>query len=122
LTPGPGQLAIKTEVTLTTICPTERQRREFAATLGLYALCRPVVGRNASGQDEVSIAVDRIEIETIEPAAFESIVECLLLGVLRGVLGQVRLPVDSLNLGAFAITLVAGPLAETDQVKVRGNV
>jgi hypothetical protein len=127
LTPGPGQLALKTEVTIQVLC-TQRRRGEdeprqtrIRSSLELYALCRPVVLSPVPGVGEIGIQVDQVELVDIKPDEIESIVECLLLTILRAVLSQVRIPFNTFAAGAFGFILLAGPLAEEDQVKVRGN-
>jgi hypothetical protein len=123
LPPGPGQFTIKTDVTLRALCGVIDPDRQSApggireAQLTIFALCHPVrVGNN------IGIGVDRIEIVDISPGELESLIECLLELIVRAVLANFLLPFTTVTAGAFGLTLVAGPLAEADQVKIRGNI
>ena len=59
--------------------------------------------------DGVVVAVDALEIVDIEPIALESVLECLILQILRAVLADVELPLETLRAGAFSLTRPAGP-------------
>jgi hypothetical protein len=72
--------------------------------------------------ESLVIIVDAIELVDIEPNEIESVIECLLLQILRAVLANVKLPLEALRAGAFSLTLVRGPEVEEDQAKIYGNV
>lgn len=72
--------------------------------------------------DAVVIVIDNLELVEIEPDGFESVIECLLLQILRAMLKQVKLPLQALSAGAFPLALVRGPEIEEDQIKVYGNL
>jgi hypothetical protein len=76
----------------------------------------------ATGEDAIALAVDTVEIVDIKPERLESVLECLLFMILQAVLGEVRLPLKALRVGAFQLIPVVGPLIEDDQIKMRGNV
>jgi hypothetical protein len=119
LTPGPGEFAIKTRLTLEVLCGTDGEHT--TAQVEVYAICRPVVLDTSPAAELMSIAVARVEIVTIEPAALESLVECLLLDMLRGMFANVKLPIARLALGAFTLVLAEAPAAENDQIVLRAN-
>ena len=129
LIPGPGQFVVQTTVTLALLCggiPTTTGTAPIPgellqAQLTVFALCHPVVVNSAPGTGQIGVAVDQVEIVDIQPGGLESILECLILMVLQGALGAMRLPFNTITAGAFGLILLAGPLAEEDQVKVRGN-
>ncbi len=72
--------------------------------------------------ESVIVVVDAVELVDIRPNEFESVIECLLLQILRAVLADVRLPLEALRAGAFTLTLARGPEVEDDQIKVYGNL
>jgi len=72
--------------------------------------------------DGVVIVVDAVEIVDVEPSELEAVLECLMLQILRAVLADVRLPLETLRAGAFSLTLTRGPEVENDQLEVYGNL
>lgn len=68
------------------------------------------------------VAVDAVEIVDVAPNELESVLECLILMVLRAVLNNVRLPLRALRAGAFNLTIQRGPEVEESQVKIYGTV
>jgi hypothetical protein len=75
----------------------------------------------AGGQPAIGFAVDSLEIVDIEPNALESVLECLLLMILRSVLATLSLPVTALELDAFTLTPTEGPLIDVNRVLARGD-
>lgn len=72
--------------------------------------------------DAVRLIVDAIEIVDLEPNELEAVIECLMLQILRAVLGSVRLPLTALRAGAFQLVPVVGPEVENDQIEMYGAV
>lgn len=72
--------------------------------------------------DSVIIVVDAVEIVDIEPTDLESVLECLTLQVLKAVMAEVELPMDTLRAGAFSLSLTRGPEVENDQLEIYGNL
>lgn len=72
--------------------------------------------------DSVIVAVDAVEIVDIKPVELEAVLECLILQILRAVLADVELPLETLRAGAFSLTLTRGPEVENDQLEVYGNL
>jgi hypothetical protein len=72
--------------------------------------------------DAVFVAVDAVEIVDIKPVELEAVLECLILQILRAVLADVVLPLETLRAGAFSLTLTRGPEVETDRLEVYGNL
>ena len=89
--------------------------------LQVFARCEPFVAVATPGTGQIGITLKKVEIVDITPDPIESIIEGLALGILQTVLGTVRFPFTTLTAGAFGLILLAGPTAETDQLKVRGN-
>ena len=130
LIPGAGEFTVTTTVRIFFQCGSrkspkdqiDRGRPTFLETeLRVVGLCQPVVISSLPGTGEIGIQVKRVEIVDIRPDSLESIVECLMLMILQSVLANVRLPFNALTAGAFGLILLAGPVAEADQIKVRGN-
>jgi hypothetical protein len=48
--------------------------------------------------------------------------ECILAAVLRWALAQVRIPFQVFTVGGVSLTLQEGPVAEEDQIEVRGDI
>jgi hypothetical protein len=129
LPPGPGQLAIHTKVALTVACKRARdphgEQTEFtplSTSLELFATGMPVVSVFGPGIGEIRFNLDRLEIVDIKPDSLESVLECLLLMMLRAALSNFRLPFSAMSIGFVTLILKNGPLIETDQIKVFGDV
>lgn len=137
LTLNPGQVAIHTEVEICIACDRRKDREEKPEhddkepprggasgpcfTVKVIAIGHLERASSADG-DAVVIVVDELEMVDIEPDGFESVIECLLLQILRAVLREVRLPLQALRAGAFSLALVRGPDIEDDQIKMYGNL
>jgi hypothetical protein len=76
----------------------------------------------SNNERAVVVAVDAVEIVDVAPNELESVLECLILMVLRAVLNNVRLPLRALRAGAFNLTIQRGPEVEESQVKIYGTV
>jgi hypothetical protein len=131
LPPGPGQLAVHTTVRLTVACKRTRDPRnnenenEFvplSTSLELFATGLPLVSVFGPGAGEIRFQLDRLEIVDIKPDSLESVLECLLLMMLRAALSNFRLPFSAMSVGFITLILKNGPLIETDQIKVFGDV
>ena len=118
IVPGAGEFIVSTGITLTvaignlTLPP---------VPLGIHARCRPVVLSSSPGVGTIGIAVVQVELVDITPAGLETIIEGAMLAFMQMVLGSVTLPFNTITVGAFGLILLAGPIAETNQIKVRGN-
>lgn len=130
LIPGPGEFTVTTTVTIFFQCGTQGRPNDLSGavrpiilqtSLQVVGLCEPIVLSPSPGTGEIGIKLKRVEIVDITPDTLESIVECLILMMLQAVLANVRLPFNVLTAGAFGLILLVGPVAETDQIKVRGN-
>lgn len=141
---GPGQFSVSTSVVLCVDCaargkgdqkpdnpkgsarwPDDRDDWGIAQSpvcckLGAFAIGH-LVSTWTAGQEAIGLAVDSVEIVDIEPNALESVLECLLLMILRTVLATMSLPVSALDLGAFTLTPTEGPLIDVNQVLARGD-
>ncbi|MEF3366551.1 hypothetical protein V3H18_08405 [Methylocystis sp. 9N] len=101
--------------------PTHPLREATCCKLEVFAVghLEHVLAQN--GEDAIALAVDGVEIVDIAPPEVEAILECLLFMILQAVLADVRLPLRSLRVGAFNLSMTVGPLIEDDQIKARGN-
>jgi hypothetical protein len=97
-----------------------KARNPMCCELRVYAIGH-LVSTWAAGQQAIGFAVDAVEIVDIEPNALESVIECLLLMILRSVLATVSLPVSALQLDAFTLTPTQGPLIDVNRVLARGD-
>jgi hypothetical protein len=97
-----------------------KARNAVCCKLGVYAVGH-LVSTWVNGQQAIGFAVDSVEIVDIEPNALESVLECLLLMILRSVLATFSLPVTALELDAFTLTPTEGPLIDVNRVLARGD-
>ncbi|MFL1897538.1 hypothetical protein ACJWDR_00225 [Streptomyces tauricus] len=124
LTLSNGQFALRTDVDLTVLCPRAEGQdgagRPISARLGVAAVGRPLVRVTNPGTGTVSLDLLGVELSDITPEPLESVLECLVLSLLRGVLSSVNLPFEALRVGAFTLNLLRGPESEDDQLKLYG--
>jgi hypothetical protein len=97
-----------------------KARNPVCCKLGVHAVGH-LVSTWVGGQQAIGFALDSVEIVDIEPNALESVLECLLLMILRSVLATLSLPVTALALDAFTLTPTEGPLIDVDRVFARGD-
>ncbi len=77
---------------------------------------------DASGNGEIRLRVDAVELVDITPDSLESVLECLIRMLLDAALSQVHLPLQALRAGAFRLLVTQGPLIDDDHILARGNV
>ena len=118
LTPGVNEFTVRTTLNFTVAI---NNLPRIVGSLAVLGLCEPFVAVSSPGTGQIGITLKRVEIVDITPDPVESLIEALALGILQTVLGTVRLPFNTLTMGAFGLILLAGPTAETNQIKVRGN-
>lgn len=134
LPPGPGQLSLVTEVSLTVGCGRWRRQPEepdtrppasfepLTTTLNLWARGQPIVSFfGPPGSGYLEVGVDEVEIVDIRPDSLESVLECILRMILQAVLSNVQLPFNALTAGAFSLILLRVEV-EDDQIKLYGDV
>ncbi len=97
-----------------------KARNPVCCRLGVHAVGH-LVSTWVGGQRAIGFALDSVEIVDIESNALESVLECLLLMILRSVLANLSLPVTALELEAFTLTPTVGPLIDVDRVLARGD-
>jgi hypothetical protein len=140
LTLGTGRLSVTTTMRLCVACETRRPDRDpdkkedhdrpprdlppGKAKGTCFELDVFAVGHfeRTFSPDAVFVAVDAVEIVDIKPVELEAVLECLILQILRAVLADVVLPLETLRAGAFSLTLTRGPEVENDQLEVYGNL
>ena len=81
-----------------------------------------VVNRYTAQGQSVGFEADEIDIQDIQPACLEEMLNCIMLQVVNSVLRDVDIPLPALSAGAFALTLEQGPQIEADQVDAWGTV
>jgi hypothetical protein len=113
ITVAAGQFTLRTSATFTVQCGDGQQK----ADLDLWAL-----GSLAADTAELRFEVARVELVDITPTPLENLLECLLTQVLRGLLGEIRLPLDGLRAGAFALVPTRPLVVDDDRVKFYGRV
>lgn len=101
--------------------PIGKDLKPVCFVVEVYAIARAERTTSAAG-DALRLVVDAIELVDLEPNELESLVECLLLQILRAVLASVRLPLTALRAGAFELTPAAGPFVRDDQIEMFGDV
>jgi hypothetical protein len=97
-----------------------KARNPVCCKLGVFAVGH-VVSTWAGGKESIGFALDGLEIVDVEPNALESVLECLLMMILRSVLANLSLPVTALELEAFTLTPTQGPLIDVNRVLARGD-
>lgn len=101
--------------------PVGKDLRPVCFEVEVFAIAHAERTSSPSG-DALRLVVDAIELVDLEPNELESVVECLLLQILRAVLASVRLPLTALRAGAFELVPTAGPLVQDDQIEMFGTV
>ena len=139
LTLPPGGFALRTGVRLCVNCVKRRDDRgddkpthdrpppgkadqPICTKLEVFAVGHIDSWHDASGNGDIRLRDDAVELVDITPDSLESVLECLIRMLLDAVLAQVHLPLQALRAGAFQLIVTDGPLIEHDQVLARGNV
>lgn len=118
LPPGVNEFTVRTTLNFTVVV---NNLPQIVGALQVLALCSPFVAVSTPGTGQIGITLKRVEIVDITPDPVESLIEALALGILQTILATARFPFNTITVGAFGLILLAGPTAETDQIKVRGN-
>ena len=140
LTLPPGGFSLRTDVELCVNCVHRRDDKNTGAShdnacnqglgqgqvtctkLAVFAIGHMDSWNDSSGNGEISLRVDAVELVDITPNSLESVLECVIRMLLDAVLSQVHLPLAALRAGAFHLAVTQGPLIEDDHVLARGNV
>lgn len=101
--------------------PIGKDLRPTCVTVEVFAIAHAERSSSPSG-DALRLVVDAIELVDLEPNELESVLECILLQILRAVLASVRLPLTALRAGAFELVPTAGPFVQDDQIEMFGDV
>lgn len=117
LTPGPGEFLLKTRANIAAIVGSLPVN---TGVIQVLALCAPVVTNSPSGDGTISLNVKKVELVDITPNWLESFVENLMLVLLQAALST-PMPFTAMTFGTFKLAVQAGPFADTDQFKVRGD-
>ena len=118
LPPGVNEFTVRTTLNFTVVI---NNLPRITGSLQVFGLCEPFVAVSTPGTGQIGITLKRVEIVDITPDPVESLIEGLALGILQTILATVRLPFNTITAGTFGLILLAGPTAETNQIKVRGN-
>lgn len=139
LTLPAGGFALRTAVQLCINCVKRRDDRgsdkpnddrkppkslgeETCTELEVFAIGHLDSWNDASGNGEIRLRVDAVELVDITPDSLESLLECLIRMLLDAALSQVHLPLQALRAGAFQLAVTQGPLIEDDHILARGTV
>lgn len=142
LTLPPGGFSLRTDVELCVNCVRRRDDTKPGAShdnggnqgqgqglgevtctkLQVFAIGHLDSWNDSSGNGEIRLRVDAVELVDITPDSLESVLECLIRMLLDAVLSQVHLPLAALRAGAFHLAVTQGPLIADDHVLARGNV
>ncbi|MEM7322678.1 MAG: hypothetical protein AAF531_06310 [Actinomycetota bacterium] len=87
----------------------------------VYLIAR-VERTTLNGGPAVRLIVERIELVDVAPDPFESVLECLLLKIIRAAIAQAVLPLDAISAGTFTLTPTVGPNAQDDQLEMAGSI
>ncbi len=101
--------------------PIGKDLRPVCFKVEVFAIAHAERTSSSTG-DALRLVVDELELVDLEPNELESVIECLLLQILRAVLASVRLPLTALRAGAFELMPAAGPFAQNDQIEMLGDV
>jgi len=118
-----GQFALTTTVELHMLCSRDQHGVDgsggipIGAKLDLWA-----VGHILNQGNAVGFAVDQVEIVDVKPDGLESMLECILLQVLRGIAAQVSIPIPALSAGFITPIVQQGPQIDPDELDIWGTV
>jgi len=135
----PGAFSLRTRVELCVNCvrrrddlkpghgrddnPRDNKLDQVTCTeLEVFAIGHLDSWNDASGNGEIRLRIDAVELVDITPDTLESVLECLIRMVLDTAVSQARLPLQALRAGAFQLAVTQGPLIEDDHILARGNV
>jgi hypothetical protein len=129
---GTGEFSLRTEVRLGVLCgvkatgggDNDRQPTGtlLRTALGLWAVGTATAMMTSPGNGWISFDLEEIELVDVTPDSLESILECLLLTILKAVLANVQLPFSGVLVDTFTLNLTRGPVTETDEAKLYGDV
>jgi hypothetical protein len=131
LTLGTGEFSLETTVQLAVLCDVkggggndDRQPTGMLlrTSLELWAVGTAGATMTSPGNGWISFDVSQVELVDVKPDSLESVLECLILSILRAVLSNVQLPFSAVTVGAFTLSLTRGPVTETDEAKLFGDV
>jgi hypothetical protein len=126
LPPADGQFTVSANAELAFVCGSGdvkgRQGHVIILALSLAALCAPVVVDSTPGTGSIGIQLVDLKVVGIEPTPLEQIVECILSAIVRWAFGQVKIPFNVFTIDGVSLTLQQGPLAQDDQIEVRGDI
>jgi hypothetical protein len=125
------QFSVRSTVQFTMLCgvgrPGNGRQREgkpgqaINCKFDLYATGRLVNRFTAQGQ-AIGFEVDEIDVQDVQPACLEDMLNCILVQVVNSILRDVTIPLPVLSAGAFALTLEQGPQIDADVVDAWGTV
>lgn len=129
--PQSGEFTVRTTMTGTIELTAKLQSFPYTAItsgpinlssspLEVWGLCAPVVISSQPGTGVIGINVKKVIV--IPPTSILGVnIDTIMLNVLQSILKDVKIPFHTFTAGAFGLILLAGPVAETDHFKVRGN-
>jgi len=134
LTLGSGEFSLRTKVRLGVLCGVKRDGGQnpdgkpvpsgtlLQASLDLWAVGAASGTITGPGTGFVTFEVSQVELVDVTPDPLESVLECLILSMLQGLLSNVQLPFSAVTVDMFTLNLTRGPETETDEAKLYGDV
>ena len=92
------------------------------ATLDLWAVGVASATITGPGTGFITFEVSKVELVDVTPDPLESVLECLILSMLQGLLTNVQLPFSGVTVDMFTLSLTRGPETETDEAKLYGDI
>jgi hypothetical protein len=134
LTLGTGEFSLRTKIRLGVLCGVRTGGGQdtdgkplpsgtlLKATLDLWAVGAASATITGPGTGFITFEVSQVELVDVKPDPLESVLECLILSMLQGMLTNVQLPFSGVTVDMFSLSLTRGPETETDEVKLYGDV
>jgi len=129
---GADQLSVETEARITLGCwrgggDSGGDRKHGSLTpvstdLKVLAVGHPFARTFSPGVGEIYFEVDDVMVVDVAPPSLDALLDCLLRMILNGVLSNLPLPFEVVNVGFFKLILEEGPLIAADQIELRGSV
>ncbi|HEX8148926.1 MAG TPA: hypothetical protein VF591_17210 [Pyrinomonadaceae bacterium] len=114
---APGEFTVLTQVSGNASSPLFGSLPIPIPSVQMLGVCEPVVTVSQPGTGIIGINVKSVTLTPPLPG----LQNAGLVAVLQAVLGDVKIPYNTLTVGAFGLILLVGPKSENNQIEVRGN-
>jgi hypothetical protein len=134
LPPNTGGLGLHSEVKITILCNKEIKQGEkkpssIPLTTGIEVFAKGKIVSTffGVGTGSIGFLLEEIRIPNFacvggKPDPFETILECIILMILKALLSGISIPFSALTIGFIQIILQRGPEIEEDQIKMWGDI